>query len=271
MPWLDLTDGARVRAVAAVVVAVSAAAGIVGLAWILFGSSVAEDQVTGRAPVGPLSDGYTVWERNHDGEPVRWDPCAPIVLVHNLDDGPADLRDDLAEAVTRLRVASGLELIVAGPVDEQPRGDRAPYQPERYGQRWAPVLVGWARPHEAGLPLRDVDRGIGVPVAVGRDGDRGYVSGQVVLNAERRDLEPGFEDRATSWGATLVHELAHVLGLGHVDDPDQLMHIHPGSGPVQLGEGDRAGLRAVGGEAGCRPAPEPRPVELGPVGQDVKP
>ena len=223
-------------------------------------------------PIGPadqparhgaaLADGYSVWERNEDGEPVRWDPCRPIVIVHDLAAGPADLTDDLKVAVDRLRDATGLDLVVAGRVDEHPRGDRPPYLPERYGDRWAPVLVAWAEPREAGLPLRDVDRGIGVPIAVGRPGDRAYVSGQVVLNADRSDLRPGFDDRATSWGATLLHELAHVLGLGHVDDPAQLMHVRPGDGPVRFGAGDLAGLRAVGAELGCRPAPPPRPVEV---------
>ena len=209
-----------------------------------------------------LADGYSVWERNDDGGPVRWDPCRPIVLVHDLPAGPIDLSADLEVAVQRLRAATGLDLVVAGRVDERPRGDRGPYLPGRYGERWAPVLVAWAEPHTAGLPLRDVDRGIGIPIAVGRPGDRTYVSGQVVLNAERDDLEPGFDDRATSWGATLLHEVAHVLGLGHVDDPDELMHRHPGSGPVRFGAGDRAGLQELGAHHGCRAVPPARPVEV---------
>jgi hypothetical protein len=53
-----------------------------------------------------------------------------------------------------------------------------------------------------------------------------------------------------------------VLGLGHVDDPTQLMHRYPGSGPVRLGAGDLAGLAAVGPELGCRSAPPAGPVRV---------
>lgn len=249
-----------------VAVAVVVAAGLV----VVLGRALAPAHLPGAVPQGitapgASSEGYSVWERNDDGFPVRWDPCEPIVVVHNLDAGPVDVVADLEAAVATLRDVTGLDLVVAGAADEPPRSDRAPYQPDRYGERWAPVLVTWADPDHAELPLRDIDRGVGMPVAVGPAGDRTYVTGQVVLNADRHDLDPGRSDRATSWGATLLHELAHVLGLGHVDDPDQLMHVHPGEGPVELGEGDVTGLQAVGAEGGCRPAPDPQPVDL----QDV--
>jgi hypothetical protein len=216
--------------------------------------------------VGASSEGYRVWERQADGSPVRWDPCSPIELVVAPAGAPPGADRDLAVAVERLRDATGLDLRVVGTTDERPSGARLPYQPERYGDRWAPVLVAWAEPHEDGVPLRDIDRGVGIPVAVGTAGDRTYVSGQVVLNAARTDLVAGFEDRATSWGATLLHELAHVLGLDHVDDPAELMAVHPGEGPVAFGPGDRAGLRAVGADGGCRPVPTPQPVVVDPTG-----
>ena len=206
--------------------------------------------------------GFTVWERNADGTPVRFDPCSPIEVVLNLDGAPVGARADLEEAMARIAAASGLDLALAGTTDEPPSDPRLPYQPERYGQRWAPVLVTWAQPGEPGVPLRGHDRGIATPVAVGPEGERTYVSGQVVLNAERRDLQPGFGDRRDAWGATLLHELAHLVGLGHVDDPDQLMHTYPGEGEVALGPGDRAGLAAVGADHGCREVPTPAPVHV---------
>jgi hypothetical protein len=215
-------------------------------------------------PAGPgaSADGFAVWDRNEDGVPVRWNPCTPIDLVLAPDGAPADALADLREAAARVGEASGLELRVTGTTDERPRADRPPYQPDRYGHRWAPVLIAWAPPHEGGLRLRPTDRGVAVPIAVGPPGDRTYVSAQVALNADRTDLEPGFEDRARSWGATLVHELAHVVGLDHVEDPSQLLHVHPGEGPVAFGPGDRAGLAAVGAQHGCRPVPRPQHVQV---------
>lgn len=209
-------------------------------------------------------DGYAVWEHNRDGTPVGWDPCRPIELVVNPGSIPSGGRQDLEEAVARLRQETGLDLVVAGESDEVASRDRRPYQPERYGERWAPVLVAWVSPDDHGPGLRTTDRGLALPIAVGPAGDRTYVSAQVVLNADRDDLEPGFVDRSSSWGATLLHELMHVLGLAHVDDPDALMSSAPGAGPIVFGPGDRAGLRALGAERPCRPPRPPGPVTVTP-------
>ncbi|WP_240721531.1 matrixin family metalloprotease [Pseudarthrobacter sp. NamE5] len=43
--------------------------------------------------------------------------------------------------------------------------------------------------------------------------------------------------------AVIMHELAHVVGLDHVNDPTQLMY-EENSG--QLGTGDRTGLAMLG-------------------------
>lgn len=223
--------------------------------------ALSEDVATSTAATG---DGYAVWARNDDGEPVRWDPCAPVEFVISPDEWTTATRRDLDKSMALLAEATGLELTIAGETDERPSGSRLPYQPERYGDRWAPVLLAWAEPGESGLGLRDIDRGLAVPVAVGSDGDRSLVSGQVVFNADRDDLTAGDADRATSWRATMLHELAHVLGLDHVDDERELMSTYPGEGPVELGPGDRRGLAAVGAHLGCRPPPAAQPVEVSP-------
>lgn len=214
--------------------------------------------------VGALTEDadFTVWERNADGTPVRWDPCTAIEVVWSETHAPSTARSDIVAALDRVAQASGLTLRLTGTTEERPSGARLPYQPERYGQRWAPVLIAWADPGAPGLPLRDTDRGVAVPIAVGPPGDRTYVTGQVLLNAHRDDLRSGFDDRAEAWGATLVHELLHVIGLGHVDDPNQLMYVYPGRGPVIFGDGDRAGLAAVGPAQGCRRVPPAGPVSV---------
>jgi len=211
----------------------------------------------------PDGAGYAVWDRNDDGLPIRWDPCSDVEVVVSPAGAPEGARDDLDEAIARLAARTGLSIRVVGDTEERPAADRSAFQPERYGDgRWAPVLVAWAEPHERGVPLRDIDRGLAVPVAVGAPGARVFVTGQVVLNVGRDDLRPGFDDRADSWGATLLHELAHLVGLAHVDDPDELMSVHPGTGPIAFGPGDRAGLAAVGAEHGCLVVPEPRHVDV---------
>lgn len=253
--------------VAALLVGAGAAVGIV-VAVREPAPAVAPAPTAG-AEVGASSDGgYAVWARNDDGTPVRWDPCSPIEIVVSGEGGPlgyptAELLGDVEAATRTLAEATGLELVVRGTSDEIPDADRSTVERTDDGQRrWAPVLIGWRRPGQGGLPLRDVDRGVAVPVAVGRPGARVYVTAQVVLNPEREDLRPGRLERASSWGATVLHELAHVVGLAHVDDPGELLHTFPGHGPVRLGPGDRAGLRAVGADGGCLEVPRPREVDV---------
>ena len=62
-----------------------------------------------------------------------------------------------------------------------------------------------------------------------------------------RDVFRDFVDRNNPEGARaiLVHELAHVVGLAHVDDPGELMYAE-NTGRTGLGPGDREGLARLG-------------------------
>jgi hypothetical protein len=209
---------------------------------------------------GPSDVGFAVWGLTADGEPLRWDACQPIDLVLSPEGAPIDAEIDLLEAAARIAAASGLQLRLLGQSDERPSSDRPLVVRDGSGWRWNHVLVAWMSLDEAGaasLPLAPGDRGVAIPVSV-RDGAReGFVTGQVVLNGSRSDLRPGFDDRADSWGATLLHELGHLVGLAHVADASQLMAADPGSGPPVLGSGDLAGLALIGASAGCTDVPDP--------------
>ena len=53
-------------------------------------------------------------------------------------------------------------------------------------------------------------------------------------------------------GPVLLHELAHAVGLDHVNDTTQLMNAFASaSGPTTYGAGDLTGLWQVGAAAGC--------------------
>jgi hypothetical protein len=45
--------------------------------------------------------------------------------------------------------------------------------------------------------------------------------------------------------AIVLHEVAHVIGLGHVSEPMELMYAD-NTGQVELGPGDREGLARLG-------------------------
>lgn len=195
------------------------------------------------------------------GRPGRWDPCTPIRYVVNPASAPNRGREDLTEALRRLSAASGLQFVDDGRTDEPPSATRAAYQPERYGQRWAPLLVAWSTPAATDVGIGGGTKGVALTVAAPGDDGPSILSAQVVLDADRR-LASGFGPGATE-GEVLLHELAHAVGLGHVDDPTQVMYSATTSSESEFGAGDRAGLAAVGAAAGCLPAPEPGPLPSG--------
>lgn len=256
---------------------VGAVAGLVALGVLVAASLVT--WLVGRPPsqvqaaLAPASaEGYVVWAANRDGTPVRWNACEPIRWVLNGEGAPADARQQVQAAMDVMGDASGIRFAFEGLTDERPSSNRPPYQPDRYDDRWAPVLVAWATPggrgqpsssgdtsRRAAVPLDDQDRAIAIPVAVERGGISTFISAQVVLNA---DVRTGLRDPRASWGSTLLHELGHVVGLDHVDDPAQVMYPYPGNGRGRLGDGDRAGLAVLGLDAGCLPVPSPAPVDV---------
>lgn len=220
---------------------------------------------SGPAPSGsPANEPDAPWAAfatDPDGSVVRWDACQPVRWAFSPVGAPPGGREVVEEAVARVADATGLDLVDVGDVEERPRAQRPTLAAD--GVSWAPVLVGWVDDTATDLPLRRQDRGVALTVAVEGGAGRVLVTGQLALNAAW-PLEPGFVERHTDWGAVVLHELGHVLGLDHVDAPDQLMHRDPGFGPVEWGAGDLAGLAAVGDRDGCRPGPPPSAVDVAP-------
>jgi predicted Zn-dependent protease len=73
-----------------------------------------------------------------------------------------------------------------------------------------------------------------------------YVSGGATLDRDSFDALDSPPDGRTLQRAIVLHELGHVVGLGHVDDPRQLMYAD-NVGQLDFAEGDRAGLAKLGG------------------------
>lgn len=193
-----------------------------------------------------------------DGSPVRWDPCTPIRYVVDVDDAPhATALRDVRTALSRASERSGLTFAFAGEPEDALRPDREPVVRDGTGREtWAPVLIAWADAAEVPSLAGDV---VGSALTVPA-GDRPvYVTGAIYLDTAH-DLLPGF-GTARSWGTILLHEVGHLVGLGHVDDEGEIMH--PGgersgvAATVRWGPGDRAGLAAIGLGAGCERAPAP--------------
>jgi hypothetical protein len=203
---------------------------------------------------GKDQNGYAFVSTRPNGQPVRWSTCGPIRYVVRPAKEPDGGRELLEEALRRVSEASGLQFSFAGATDEAPVDDRPPFHDDRYGDRWSPVLVAWSDPGEYGR-LEGRPAGFGGPVRVHQRGAvPRYVSGIVVLDAEQLAGMPEEARRAV-----VVHELAHVVGLDHVDDRGQLMNaVQYGTEVTSLQEGDLRGLRALGNGTCLEPiAPGP--------------
>ncbi len=181
------------------------------------------------------SRAYAIARFNGDS-PVGFSPCRTWPVVVNTTGAPAGAYEAVTQAVAEVSAASGLALIVETTTDEAPSEDRSAYQPQRYGDRWAPILVAWTTGGaEQGFA------GHGGPVDVTLpNGTSHYVSGQVTLDAQGQ-----FNQRAEVLHAILLHELGHVVGLSHSPSQTEIMAA-ANDGQTTLGSGDLAGLATVG-------------------------
>ncbi|MGH2757234.1 MAG: matrixin family metalloprotease [Actinomycetota bacterium] len=189
-----------------------------------------------------------------NGEPARYDPCRELHFVLNPDDAPAGAGQDVRVAAELAAQGLGVNIVFDGTTDEPARIRRPSYQPERYGDRWAPILIGWI-PHDSRIFDEHSVGVAGSELREGPSGDLVYVTGAMVLNATEH-LDNGFGAGKT-WGKVLLHEWGHLLGLDHVENPTQVMNPNLVSSPAVWGTGDLAGLRQLGPLAGCVDAPRP--------------
>lgn len=179
------------------------------------------------------------------GAPVGFDPCRPIRYVVRPDEAPSDGDRMIAEAVATISRATGLAFVDAGYTSEEPLLHR-PLVQARYGDGWAPVLFAWSDAR-ASPELAGSTAGLGgssvVPAA---SGPREFLAGgRVLLDAPDLTAILAGPDGYARAGAVIVHEVAHVVGLDHVNDPDELMAPVMGQ-RTDLGPGDLAGLARVG-------------------------
>ncbi len=189
----------------------------------------------------PAGEGGYEFLFEQAGRPVLFDPCRPIHWVMRTAGAPPDGEQLLLEGFSALSRATGLQFLYDGHTDEPYDEQRPMVQQERYGSRYAPVLVVWSEPAES--PNLD-GRVAGFAGPLGGDPDgSGFrlLTGAVVLDAPQ---VAQMRTRGDSFSVVL-HELGHLVGLAHVDDPEDTMYARSAPG-VSFTTGALRGLAAVG-------------------------
>ncbi|WP_235008790.1 matrixin family metalloprotease [Arthrobacter sp. SLBN-122] len=204
----------------------------------------------GTPPASTGSTAYVLQESPKAGQPlVAYDPCRPVHYVVRPDNALAGGDTLIREAVAAASQASGLQFVYDGTTAEAPSDDRQAFQPDRYGKRWAPVLIAWSTPDESHALAGDVAGlgGSGYAQAAGQPLlPLVLAAGQVRLDApDLADILASRPQGAAEVRAVIMHELGHVLGLDHVKDPTQLMYAE-NMGVTDFAAGDRAGLALLG-------------------------
>ena len=184
----------------------------------------------------------------HRDMPVTWSPCRPIRVVVDTARAPEDFVDWVSHVLAEASGLSGLTFVLDGTTTERVSFERNSYQPDRYGGRWAPVIVGFADETEVPGLVGSI-AGLGGATAIEAGGQVGWVSGAVAIDTTMLDYpryggEPAYVQ-------VLRHEVGHLLGLDHVEDTAALMHPDD-STQTTWGPGDRAGL-AILGAGECQP------------------
>jgi matrixin len=177
--------------------------------------------------------------------PVTYDPCRPIHYVVNPAGEPLGAQTSVRTAIAAVSAATGLRFVDDGSTSETYSSRRALYQPDRYGQRWAPLLIDFTRAAD-NPEFADGPVGVGGSSYVGTpDGHLTFVTGSIDIDADEAARVVA-DSRRVPLSAIIEHELGHVVGLAHVNDMTQLMYPSAGHGITSYGSGDLTGLARLG-------------------------
>jgi len=181
---------------------------------------------------------------------ITWPSCGAITYRVNPSKAPKGWKQLVKKAVKKVKQASRLTFTYLGTTKVKPTfTDVNPPDTD--------VVIAFLNPSQTDM--------IGGPTVAGQgsaatDGSWLF-DGKVVLNAQVfRKMAPGFGSGPRygiqgTTGQVVMHELGHVLGLGHARQKTQVMFPAATRKPAEWGAGDWAGLRALG-RGGCdqRPA-----------------
>lgn len=178
--------------------------------------------------------------------PARWNKCEPIVYRINTRGMPARFDRDISGAFQRLSAATGIRFTKGADIRLTPYASDTWYERLPLGHGSNTIVIGFATDTQVPILTGNAVAYGGPIVDIYETQDPEIVAGGVIVE-RNLPFAHGFGTGSTPrFGTMLLHELGHVMNLGHVNDPAQLMH--PTLRPDRAGEfgtGDLAGLRRL--------------------------
>ncbi len=186
----------------------------------------------------------------------RQNPCAVLRWRYNPDRQGFDALPAITEAVRSMSAATGIEVMYDGLTDEYENGSTT-YSLSRvdieHPRTW--MVVQWEDPAQP--VLTDPESTDRVALGVGSAGYHRARTGEpedFVNGASLTFRNNQLLNDPVTFRTTVLHELGHVVGLGHVDDPTSVMYPFT-VGVTDWNVNDLAALAAVGrpGAEACLP------------------
>jgi hypothetical protein len=183
--------------------------------------------------------------RRGSQRPVTYEPCRTVEVQVNAAGEVPGGSQLVLEAMGRVGDLAGIDLAYSGPSDERP--DAWSKRMTTGGlEAYPPVLVSWSDEEETpGLAGEVV--GLGGSISLRGGGQERYVTGSVTLDGPDLAKIHEQDDGEAKVRAVILHEFAHLVGLGHVQDPGELMSTS-NTGQLDFGPGDQEGLARLGSD-----------------------
>lgn len=181
-----------------------------------------------------------------------WQPCEPITYAVNTERATQEQIDAMNRAIRTAETASGIDLVYVG--EATGNLELGSIDPRVPGGTTAMAVIGFSDPYAT--PILD-----GSTIGIGG-------VGRSVLSSGSMGSAVAFDSSGqTAWvvrgGFALVditdvidivdleyafaHEIAHMIGLGHVTSRSEVMYQYlPTSPLLAYGSGDRYGLYSIG-------------------------
>lgn len=183
------------------------------------------------------------------GKPVRWNPCEPIHWRFRTTSAPSGSATMVKAVVARISLATGIPFKYDGTTTATPTSSWLP----KSSSSIRPLLIGWTDGSHSDLLRNRPAAVLGVTrtayFGVVQEGKTVAATKAAVIALDRTNRLP--LTGPVSWRTTLLHELAHAMGLDHVGNNNQLMYPVLQRDLYGLQRGDMAGLYRLGKSAGC--------------------